>query len=155
MTDDLDRIMAIMDAAFDPAFGEAWSRRQIGDALIVPGTHYLLADAGGGVPRDDDPAVGFTLSRGAVDEEELLLIAVHPDHRRRGVGSRLLSRLIEESRKRGVARMFLEMREGNPAEALYRQYGFDSVGRRRHYYRRGNGTPLDAITFALQTDAPR
>lgn len=155
MTDNLDRIMAIMEAAFDPAYGEAWSRRQIGDALVVPGTYYLLAGADGSVPREGEQAVGFTLSRGAVDEEELLLIAVHPDHRRRGVGSLLLGRLIDESRARGVARLFLEMREGNPAEALYRRCGFDSVGRRRHYYRRGNGTPLDAITFALQIDVPR
>ena len=45
MTDDLDRIMAVMEAAFDPAFGEAWTRRQVGDARVLPNTHYLLAGA--------------------------------------------------------------------------------------------------------------
>src|SRR5690606_29254033 len=64
MTDDLDRIMAVMDTAFDPAFGEAWTRRQVGDALAMPGTHYLLAGAGGEAPAAGEPAAGFALSRG-------------------------------------------------------------------------------------------
>ena len=39
MNDDLDRIMAVMDAAFDPAWAEAWTRRQVGDSLALPSTH--------------------------------------------------------------------------------------------------------------------
>jgi [ribosomal protein S18]-alanine N-acetyltransferase len=148
MSDDLDRIMAVMDAAFDPAFGEAWTRRQVGDALVLPNTHYLLAGPDGEAPREGEEAAGFVLSRGAADEEELLLIAVDPRHRRRGVGSRLLERFAAAAGARGAARLFLEMREGNPAEALYRRHGFERVGRRRAYYRRGAGAPLDAITFA-------
>ena len=61
MTDDLDRIMAVMEAAFDPAFGEAWSRRQVSDALVMPNTHYLLAGADGAPAREDEPAAGFAL----------------------------------------------------------------------------------------------
>lgn len=150
MTDDVDRIMAVMEAAFDPAFGEAWTRRQVSDSLIMPNTHYLLAGADGGSPRGDEPAAGFALSRGAADEEELLLIAVHPDHRGRGVGAALLERFVAAAGARGSRRLFLEMREGNRAEALYRRHGFESVGRRRHYYRRGSASPLDAITFARE-----
>ena len=150
MTDDLDRIMAIMDVAFDPAFGEAWTRRQVSDALLMPNTHYLLADRNGRPPREGEPAAGFALSRGAADEEELLLIAVDPRHRGRGIGGALLERFAAEAQARGVTRLFLEMREGNRAEALYRRHGFASVGRRRHYYRRGSGSPVDAITFARE-----
>jgi len=148
MTDDLDRIMAVMEAAFDPAFGEAWTRRQVGDALILPNTHYLLCGADGGHPGAGEPAVGFVLSRGAADEEELLLIAVGPSHRGRGIGAALLERFAAEARMRGATRLFLEMRDGNPAEALYLRHGFEKVGRRKAYYRRGTGAPLDAITFA-------
>lgn len=148
MTEDLDRIMAVMDAAFDPAFGEAWTRRQVEDALAVPGTHYLLIATNKGEPALDEAAAGFTLSRGVLDEEELLLVAVRPELRGRGLGAALLARFIAAARARGVERLFLEMREGNPAEALYRRHGFDPVGRRKNYYRRGNGPPLDAITFA-------
>ena len=151
MTDDLDRIMTVMDTAFDPSFGEAWTRRQVSDALVMPNTHYLLAGAGGALPREGEPAAGFTLSRGAADEEELLLIAVDPRHRRKGVGDRLLTRFIAEARARGAARLFLEMRAGNSAESLYRRHGFEKVGVRRNYYRRGIGDPIDAITFALQS----
>jgi [ribosomal protein S18]-alanine N-acetyltransferase len=148
MIDDLDRIMAVMEAAFDPAFGEAWTRQQIEDALLLSNTHYLLAGCNGRAPGDGEDAAGFVLSRGAADEEELLLIAVVPRHRGRGVGAALLERFIAEARARGAQRLFLEMREGNPAEGLYRRHGFESVGRRRAYYRRGTGAPLDAITFA-------
>jgi ribosomal-protein-alanine N-acetyltransferase len=148
MIDDLDRIMAVMEAAFDPAYGEAWTRRQVGDALVLPNTDYLLCGSDGVPPDDGKAAAGFVLSRGAADEEELLLIAVHPAHRGRGLGSELLERFIAAARARGGQRLFLEMRDGNPAEALYRRHGFEQVGRRRAYYRKAAGDPLDAITFA-------
>jgi [ribosomal protein S18]-alanine N-acetyltransferase len=155
MTEDLDRIMAVMEAAFDPAFGEAWTRQQVEDALVLPNTHYLLAGSNGRPPSEDEDAAGFVLSRGAADEEELLLIAVIPRHRGRGIGTALLESFFSEARLRGAARLFLEMREGNPAESLYRRHGFESVGRRRAYYRRGTGAPLDAITFARYDYAER
>ncbi len=139
-----------METAFDPAFGEAWTRRQVSDSLLLPNTHYLLAAGNGRAPQDGEPAAGFALSRGAADEEELLLIAVDPDYRGRGIGSALLGRFVSEARTRGSTRLVLEMREGNRAESLYRRYGFESVGRRHDYYRRGSGSPLDAITFARE-----
>jgi ribosomal-protein-alanine N-acetyltransferase len=148
VNDDLDRIMAVMTAAFDPAYGEAWNRRQVGDALTMPNTHYLLAGPDGLAPAPDDPAVGFLLSRGAAGEEELLLIAVHPEHRGNGIGTALIERFIDVARHRGTERLFLEMREGNPAERLYVALGFKPVGRRRQYYRSARNGPLDAITYA-------
>ena len=155
MTDDLDRIMAVMAAAFDPAFGEAWTRRQVGDALVLANTFYLLAGPDGEAPGEGEEAAGFVLSRGAADEEELLLIAVDPRYRGRGIGTALLERFVAAARARGAERLFLEMRDGNPAESLYRRHGFAPVGRRRAYYRRGTGTPLDAITFAMGDNAAR
>ena len=146
--DDVDRIMAVMRAAFDPAFGEAWNRRQVSEALVLPSTHYILAGADGGEPADGHPAIGFALSRGALDEEELLLLAVHPDHRGRGIGEALLRRFIEDAQARNRTRLFLEMRDGNPADSLYRRAGFEPIGRRRNYYRGAAKGPLDAITYA-------
>jgi len=145
--DDVDRIMAVMEAAFDPSFGEAWNRRQVSDALVLPNTHYLLAGSDGNAPANDAPAVGFTLSRGALDEEELLLIAVHSSYRGRGIGARLLERFIEAAQARGSKRLFLEMREGNSADSLYRKAGFQPVGRRCNYYFNAAKGPLDAITY--------
>ena len=147
MDDPVDRIMQVMEAAFDPAFGEAWNRRQVGDALTMGGCSYLLADARGMLSQSG-PAAGFLLSRQAADEEELLLIAVRPEFRRHGIASKLLERFIAESKIRGIKRIFLEMRERNPAGELYRKHGFEPVGRRPNYYNRGRITGIDAITFA-------
>jgi hypothetical protein len=71
----IDRIMAVMEAAFDPAYGEAWNRRQVADALTLPSTHALVVDAAG-APIADGPGLapapaGFVLTRHVLDEEEL------------------------------------------------------------------------------------
>lgn len=150
MKDDLDRIMEVMEAAFDPAWAEAWTRRQVSDSLAMPHTHYQLADAGGGEPAEDSDAGGFTLTRYAPGEEELLLIAVLPALRGRGVGRLLLERAFAAARARGAERMFLEMRDNNPAASLYSALGFEPIGRRKAYYRLPSGQFLDAITFARQ-----
>lgn len=149
----IDRIMEVMEVAFDPAYGEAWNRRQVTEALALPSTHALVVDAGcaaipdalsGPVPA---PA-GFVLTRHVLDEEELLLIAVIPGARRRGVGEALIEHLFTAARTRGAARIFLEMRRGNPAIHLYRKVGFEPIGERQNYYRMANGEQIDAITFA-------
>lgn len=148
----LDRIMAVMEAAFDPAYGEAWNRRQVADALSMPSTHALVVDASGALIADDaadaPAAAGFVLTRHVLDEEELLLIAVAPGARRRGVGAALIEHLFTAAHSRGTARVFLEMRRGNPAIHLYHKFGFEPIGERRNYYRMANGERIDAITFA-------
>lgn len=148
MNSALDHIMAVMEVAFDPAYGEAWTRRQVTDALAMANTHCLLAGPGGEPFSGAGIVAGFALSRGAADEEELLLIAVRPDCRGRGVGAALLTRFIVEARQRGAQRLFLEMREGNVAEHLYRRRGFREVGRRRNYYSSGRNGQYDALTFS-------
>ena len=148
MMDALDAIMQVMEAAFDPAYGEAWTRRQVGDALTMPNTWILLAGPDGREPGDLVETCGFALSRGAADEEELLLIAVLPEARGRGVGDALMTRFIATAERRGATKQFLEMREGNTAERLYLKHGFEVVGRRVNYYRSGIHSPIDAITYA-------
>lgn len=151
MMDALDGIMAVMAAAFDPAYGEAWNRRQVGDALVLPQTRFVLLAADGQTPDDAADAAGFTLSRQTLDEEELLLIAVAPWARRRGLGHALMRQFLAQSAARGVVRQFLEMRAGNPAEALYLAHGFRQVGCRPNYYRSGTLGPFDALTYSRST----
>jgi len=146
--DDIDRIMAVMKAAFDPAYGEAWTRRQVEDALLVGNCHYLLIGPGGGDPLPGETAAGFALSRHGFQEEELLLFAVDPAWRRRGLGARMLERLATAASARGAERLLLEMRRGNPAETLYRSFGFEQIGTRPNYYRAPDGDRIDAVTFA-------
>ena len=141
----LDAVMQVMDKAFDPVFGEAWTRRQIADALARPNTFCLLGRA----PDGDGDAHGFALSRQVVDEEELLLIAVVPAYRGKGVGTRMLEELRRAAIERGTARLFLEMRDGNPAQPFYENFGFSQIGRRPAYYRSAAYGPIDALTFAI------
>jgi ribosomal-protein-alanine N-acetyltransferase len=146
--DDVDRLMAVMTSAFDPAYGEAWTRRQVESTLLIGNCHYHLIDAAGNEPQEGAPAAGFFLSRTGFEEEELLLFAVDPAWRRRGLGHALLCRLVEAARIRGARRLLLEMRSSNPAESLYRAFGFYPIGQRPNYYRTRDGKTIDAITFA-------
>ena len=90
MIDDVDRIMDVMAAAFDPQWGEAWNRNQVSSSLAVPTTHYRLIGADGKPPEEGAMAAGFSMVRAAPGEEELLLIGVKPDNRGGGIGWRLL-----------------------------------------------------------------
>lgn len=141
--DQVDPVMKIMEAAFGNRFGEAWTRSQLSGILPMSGVYLALA-----VGRDADVHLGFSLTRTVADEAELLLIAVDPRHHRRGVGKMLLDDFLERSRHHKVSRVHLEVRDGNPAVAMYTAAGFAPVGRRRAYYQAPNGDRFDAITLA-------
>jgi ribosomal-protein-alanine N-acetyltransferase len=141
-SDDLDAVMDVMESAFGTRFGEAWTRSQCAGILPMAGVSLVLARVGGG-------AVGFSLFRSVADEAELLLLAVAPSHRRRGIGRELLTNFLERARSLGVSRVHLEVREGNPAIEMYRSAGFSPIGRRRNYYHGRDGQQFDALTFSL------
>ena len=149
---DIDRIMAVMAVAFDPAYGEAWTRRQVEDALSIGNCRYFLIDSAGNPAESEQPTAGFFLSRTGYEEEELLLLAISPEYRRRGLGKILLNHFISSIKRKDIKRILLEMRRGNPAENLYRAAGFNAIGERPNYYRANNGERIDAITFAFETD---
>nr|WP_280842170.1 ribosomal protein S18-alanine N-acetyltransferase [Pontixanthobacter sp. CEM42] len=148
-TDHIDAMMAIMESAFDPRWGEAWNRKQLSDSLLMPHNQYRLIGADGGEPADDTPAAGFSLIKTIPGEEELLLIAVLPEHRGKGLGKALLQQFAQEARERGAEKIFLEMRANNPADVLYRSMGFEPIGKRTQYYKAADGSRIDAITMAL------
>jgi ribosomal-protein-alanine N-acetyltransferase len=148
--DDIDRIMEVMGGAFAPEYGEAWTRRQVSDSLLLGGTSYCLIGADAALePRHEEQVAGFALTRPLFDEEELLLFAVLPQYRGRGLGAALLTEVIVRARSRGVNRLFLEMRRNNPAGKLYTGFGFRTVGVRPGYYRTAGGERLDALSQAL------
>lgn len=148
-TDDIDRLMEVMDRAFDPEYGEAWTRRQVEDALLTGNTKYCLISETGSIPEMGQAAAGFFLARTAADEVELLLLAVNPEFRNRGLGKSLLDELWNFAKSISASLIFLEMRRGNPAEGLYRKSGFRPVGVRPGYYRTTSGKLIDAITFSM------
>jgi ribosomal-protein-alanine N-acetyltransferase len=138
---DIAAIMTVMDAAFDPRFGEAWSAPQVLGSFATGIAWARLAEAEGA-------PVGFTLCRRIGPETELLLIGVPPAVRGKGHGSALLAQAGRDARLGGAATMFLEVREDNMlALALYRRGGFVAVGRRRDYYRGPGDTRFGALTL--------
>lgn len=143
---DLDAVMKVMTNSFDAAYGEGWSRSQCAGILPLSGVTLVLA-------CDDQQQVhGFSLQRTISGESELLLLAVDRAAQRSGIGSRLLDHFIDASRAGGATRVHLEVRDGNPATAMYRAYGFKPVGHRANYYRGTNGGLFDAVTMALDID---
>jgi len=105
-----------------------WSSNSVSGASAGPGLG-LASDSRGKV-------TGFLLARCLFEEAEIFNVAVLPDERRHGVGTALLEKALSEFRMRGVARVFLEVRESNAsAIAFYRQHGFVETGRRKGYYR--------------------
>lgn len=68
----------------------------------------------------------------------LLSIAVLEEYQRRGVGSLLLERVIESSKKLEASRIYLEVRVSNTrAQNLYRKYGFKILTKLAAYYMDG------------------
>lgn len=137
----LDDVMRVMRDAFSSEFGEAWTHPQCSGILIMPGVWMTLA-------MRDGRAVGFSIARIVADEAELLLLGVVPDCRRSGIGGALVRRFVRIAGTRGARRVFLEMRDGNDAGAMYTAHGFEQVGRRTNYYRGSCGQSFDALTLS-------
>lgn len=90
---------------------------------------------------------GFLMAFHVLDECHLLDIATEEKFRRRGVGEALISELIERTKKREGALIYLEVREKNQAaRGLYEKTGFVPVGKRKDYYK--NPTD-DAVLYTL------
>ncbi|HLJ00790.1 MAG TPA: ribosomal protein S18-alanine N-acetyltransferase [Bradyrhizobium sp.] len=90
--------------------------------------------------------IGFSVSRIAADEAEILSIAVAPSHRGRGLSNALLLSHLGHLAGQGVRAVFLEVEENNrPARRLYERAGFTVVGRRESYYRQSGGDAQNAL----------
>ena len=86
---------------------------------------------------DSDVLLGFAIAWYVMDEGELANLAVAPEARRRGIGQALLTAVTTDALGRGTSELYLEVRESNSAaRQLYEAAGFETVGRRKRYYRR-------------------
>lgn len=139
---DVASIMPVMQAAFDPAFGEAWNASQCLAALTMPNTRLILA-------RNDTSTMGFAMTRWVLDEEELLMIAISPKYQRQGIADRLIDYVVSNDSSSTRKLLFLEVRDGNTAYFFYKNRGFIESGRRKSYYLGNDGNRRDAITMTL------
>ena len=87
------------------------------------------------VARHQGRVVGYAGVMILGDEGHVTNIAVDPAFHRHRIGMRLLLALVEAARDRGVKSMTLEVRRANAgAQAMYRKFGFETVGVRKGYY---------------------
>lgn len=114
-----------------------WSERAFRSELVQNAyAHYIVALHGRRV-------VGYAGMWLILDEAHVTNIAVHPEHRREGIGDGLLRELEERAARNGCLRMTLEVRAGNDAAlTLYRKHGFEPRGIRPKYY---SDTDEDAV----------
>lgn len=137
---DVAAAMRVMEAAFNPVYGEAWSTAQLLTLFALPSARVAIA-------WDGERACGFSAARMAGPESELLLLAVDPADRGRGIGKQLMDDWQTWASEQGAEDYFLEMRADNDAVYLYERAGFSECGRRAAYYRGQDGVMRDAITM--------
>ena len=110
---------------------DAWSPGMFAEELAMQGRgrHYVAAEEGNTLVG----YAGMMLPGGR--QAEVLTLAVDEKHWGQGIGSALLTDLLDEAARKECREICLEVRADNPrAQDLYRRFGFEDVGVRRGYY---------------------
>ncbi|WP_334190531.1 ribosomal protein S18-alanine N-acetyltransferase [Noviherbaspirillum sp.] len=106
----------------------SWTPRRVANSIADRSTNVAVV-------RHEHRLAGFAIMKYAESEAHILLLAVHPDQRRKGVGLALLAWLEATARVAGIDLIRLEVRAGNAgAIAFYRQSGFREMHQRKRYY---------------------
>lgn len=124
---------------------DAWPLQMFYDELNQTDTrsYYVAEDSSGAV-------IGYAGLMCVLPIADVQTIAVAPQAEGAGIGSALLSTLIEEAKVRGADDVLLEVRADNPrAQRLYRWFGFEQIHIRPRYYRDG----ADALIMRLDLSA--
>ena len=125
---------------------DAWSPGMFAEELAMQGRgrHYVAAEEGNTLVG----YAGMMLPGGR--QAEVLTLAVDERNWGQGIGSALLTDLLEEAGRRDCSEVFLEVRADNPrAQDLYRRFGFEHIGIRRGYYQPSG---VDAIVMRRGLD---
>ena len=70
-----------------------------------------------------------------LEEAHIIMLAIHPQFQRQGLGQALLLALLKSAHDRQLERSTLEVRDSNlAAVSLYQKFGFKEAGRRKRYY---------------------
>jgi len=121
----IDQIMAVENLSFSIPWSQNSMMEEIANNKLAL---YILAKLEGNI-------VGYAGMWRICGEGHITNIAVHPEFRREGIGSALMSELISRCRKEGITDITLEVRKSNDAAiALYTKFGFRKCGYRKAYY---------------------
>ncbi len=122
--DDLDQVMEIENACFSVP----WTETGFFTFLLRDDALFLVAE-------DGEDIYGYCGIVMVMDEGDITNVAVAASMRNQGIGKMLLNKLFEETKNRGVNKIFLEVRESNESAIhLYEKMGFVVTGRRKNYY---------------------
>lgn len=125
---------AVLAALHPQGFEEPWSEKTFQDLLNLAHTWGWIA-----VDQAQTP-LGFVLCQGDQVEAEILTIMVAPSFQRQGIAQTLIAKTRSQT-----TRLFLEVADDNPsALAFYKMQGFNFVGLRKNYYKRGNEDSIHA-----------
>ena len=136
-----DDLAAVLDLERTLFPDDAWSPGMFAEELAMQGhgRHYVAAEEGNTLVG----YAGMMLPGGR--QAEVLTLAVDEKHWGQGIGSALLTDLLDEAARKDCREMFLEVRADNPrAQDLYRRFGFEDVGVRRGYYQPSG---MDAVVM--------
>ena len=120
-------------------FDDFWNIETLKSELNSMDSKFIIA-------KMDNYIVGFAVIKKVLDEADIMNIAVHKNFRHQGIGSILLSSLINLSQNMQIKKINLEVNENNfPAISLYKKFKFNEIGRRKNYY----DNQYDAILMSL------
>ena len=142
----------------DMVYPRPWSPALFGSEIRQPESRrYIVAWDRGAPARSrlsGNAVVGYAGVMVVVGEAHITTVATHPHHHRRKIASRLLLRLLEESRSLGAEAATLEVRVNNRgAQRLYAGFGFAPVGVRPGYYSETGEDALIMWAYDLGSDA--
>lgn len=124
---DLDQVMEIENLSFP----YPWSRPSFEKELLNNGYACYIVSCSGA----DHRVIGYAGAWVLFGEAHVTTLAVHPEYRRKGTGSVLLTALMEMASRLGAEQVFLEVRHSNnAARILYGKFGFKIKGVRKKYY---------------------
>ncbi len=141
LTGDDAAAMAELHGAAFPA-SEAWSVSAFSDMMRQSSTQAegIFANA---------ELQTLLLVQFVAGEAEILTLATAPDARRRGLAQQALDGMEKKLAPLGLTKWLLDVAADNTgARAFYDKLGFQVDGRRAKYYKRLEGTPVDAILMS-------
>lgn len=138
---DLDGVLDVERASFNNPTTREWYEGE----LRRPDVCFIYV-----VRIPERRVAAFCAFWRVADQIHINNLAVHPDHRGRGLGTRLLARVLAEADALGAPNVTLEVRRSNSAaQRLYANAGFHVKGVRPNYYTQ----PIEDA-LVLWRDAP-
>ncbi|MCI5832292.1 MAG: ribosomal protein S18-alanine N-acetyltransferase [Clostridiales bacterium] len=111
-------------------FSRPWSRKMLAEELENQCAAFLVAE-----DSVSGRVLGYAGLMVVADEGYITNVAVFPEYRRQGIAAQILQVFVQFAEANRLAFLTLEVRPSNAAAiALYQDFGFEEVGRRKNYY---------------------